>query len=121
MASRRDDGAGRLRHLIVIEQAVTARDGFGEETAVSYERVRWAWAEVTDLQGREWMEARAEWADVTTRIRLRWRPGIRPTMRARATISGEELVFNILAISHDGRGRYADLMCQRVWDYSNGD
>jgi len=93
--------AGRLRHRIDLEERVVTRDTEGGEI-VSW--VLWAAAvpaEVAPASGKEMMVGGAELGQVTTRIVIRWRPGVVPTMRAihRQTIFEEEssTIYNIVA------------------------
>lgn len=54
------------------------------------------WAAIEPLQGKEFMAAMQENAEVTTRIRIRYRPGIDRTM----TVKCGEYTFEILYIIH---------------------
>lgn len=58
------------------------RDDYGQPVDTWVE-VTTVWAAVEPLQGREYFAAMAENADVTTRIRIRYRAGIDRTMIAR--------------------------------------
>jgi SPP1 family predicted phage head-tail adaptor len=74
--------AGRLRHRVTIQEKVDSRDSYGgeRETWVDIAEV---WAEVEPLVGREYLESRQESAEITTRVRVRYRAGIRPEMRVK--------------------------------------
>lgn len=56
------------------------------------------WAAIEPLRGRELESARQVIAEVTTRIRIRFRKGVDRTMRVKYNASGTE--FDILYIIH---------------------
>lgn len=67
------------------------------------------WAGIEPLRGREFFAAMAENAEVTTRIRIRWRPGIDRTM----TVQYKDTEFEILYIIHpEFAERELQLMCK---------
>ena len=72
--------AGDLIQRIRIERPVKTRNSLGEQL-VTWEEFATVWAAVEPLSGRELTSLRAELADVTARIRIRYRPGVRPEMR----------------------------------------
>ncbi len=72
--------AGDLRHRVTIQQLTTTRDAEGVTTE-TWTNVATVWAAVEPLQGREYFQAQAVNAEVTTRVRIRYRAGIVPTMR----------------------------------------
>lgn len=103
--------AGRLRHRVTLQRLEQQRNALGEalDTWVPLASV---WAEVRDLSGREWYEARQlPEGDVSTTIIIRHRSDVRRTMRV---IFGAR-VFDIVAVlDKDGRGRMLQLMCREV-------
>lgn len=74
--------AGRLRHRIEIQHKVTPRDPatleFGEPEWQLFAKV---WAEVSPLSARDLMAAQAAQSEATARMKIRYRPGVLPTMR----------------------------------------
>ena len=74
--------AGKLRHIITIQQPGTGRDACGGVLSTSWvdfaTNVR---ASVEPLQGREFFASVQQGAELTTRFRLRYLPGVRPDMR----------------------------------------
>jgi len=74
--------AGKLRHLITIQVKSTGRDACGGDLPAAWqtfkENVR---ASVEPLQGREFMSASGERAEVTTRFRIRYLAGVTASMR----------------------------------------
>jgi SPP1 family predicted phage head-tail adaptor len=85
--------AGTLRQRLVLQQLAEAQNSRGEPiaTPATFATV---WAAIEPLQGRELFAAQQVFAEVTTRIRMRYRAGITPKMRA--TWNG--LTFDILAV-----------------------
>ena len=90
--------AGRLRHLVTFEEPINYLDSDGVQI------VEWVpafgqpiSAEITPLSGRELIAAQAVQSQVNARIRVRYRPGFKATMRAihRGTI------YNITAVIAD--------------------
>lgn len=90
--------AGRLRHRVTIEELTTELDSDGKRAET------WAdafggmlSADIAPLSGRELIAAQAVQSRVTTRIKMRYRPGILAAMRVihRATI------YNIGAVVPD--------------------
>ena len=85
--------AGDLRHRIDIDDKVTTQDGEGGEI------VSWvAWADdvpaaIGALSAREMLAAGALASIVSSKIVIRWRPGVVPTMRVRHPATGT--VYNI--------------------------
>lgn len=101
---------GKLRHRIAIERPATVQDPVTLEL-----RNTWATfetdvpAEVVPLSGREFVAAQAEQAGVTTRITIRYLPGVLPEMRVRHL----GVVHNIKAVLPDPTFRkHLTLMCE---------
>lgn len=88
--------AGKLRHRVLIQQQVTTRDGDGvEQTA--WVDVATVWASVEPLSAREFIQSGQTQSAVTTRITMRQRDGLLPSMRL--IHRGE--VFNIAGLLPD--------------------
>jgi SPP1 family predicted phage head-tail adaptor len=101
---------GDLRHRVTIEEATITRDDFGGEIE-TWGTVATAWAAVEPLQGREFLEGRRAEAEVSTRIRVRYRAGIVPGMR----VSWGDHVYDIEAvIEHESKRRELRLMCREL-------
>ncbi|AEE98030.1 phage head closure protein [Mahella australiensis] len=103
--------AGELRHRITIQEAISAQDKAGQPIE-AWQDVVTVWAKIEDLNGREYLAAKQVPAnEVTTRITIRWRDGIKPTMR----IITEQRIFDIQSIiDPDGRKQQLELMCKEV-------
>lgn len=74
--------AGKLRHRIEIQHKVIPRDPvtleFGEPARAAFAK---PWAEVTPLSARDLLAAQAAQSEATARMKIRYRPGVLPTMR----------------------------------------
>jgi SPP1 family predicted phage head-tail adaptor len=86
---------GALRHRVTLEQFVTSVDSDGERVE-SWEDAFGILipAEIAPLSGRELIAAAATQSKVVARIRIRYRPGVAPSMRVvhRETAYGIEAV-----------------------------
>src|SRR5512139_3604851 len=73
--------AGLMRERITLKYKAVAQNGFGEEI-ITWTPLATVWAAVEPLQGREFLEGQSLDAEVSTRVRLRFRSGVVPEMRA---------------------------------------
>lgn len=104
--------AGELRHRITIQRAVEVSDDLKTPT-VTWQDVATVWAAVEPLSGREYLLAQNVNAELTVRIRIRYRPGVTPGMRV--LYNGR--VFDIQAvIDVEERHRELQLMCKEILD-----
>lgn len=99
--------AGALKHRITIQQSIAGQDGYGEPVK-SWSDVAAVWADVRDMTGREFLAAQAVQAGVTTKITIRYRPGVTAAMRV---LHGAD-VYNIQAVLGTDRVSLL-LMCER--------
>ncbi len=96
---------GRLRHrLKIYDKGTITRNGVGEEIPAYDALVATVWGAVEPLSGREFLEANQVQADVTLRIVIRYRSGIRPEMR----VIEDEHTYEIEAVL-DQRGERKEL------------
>jgi SPP1 family predicted phage head-tail adaptor len=100
--------AGRLRHRLTLEQAVTSEDGSGGY-ATEWLAVASLWGAIETISGREWAESDAVKSEATHRIAIRHRDDIGPSMRLR--FYGR--VFDIESLA-DPDGRRRHLLCRCV-------
>jgi len=99
--------SGELRHRVTIQAKSITQNGFGEPVE-TWSDVATVWASVQPLAGREYFQAQQIKADITLRIRMRYRSGIQPAMR----LLFESRVFEIQAvIDPDERHRELELLC----------
>jgi len=102
--------AGELRRRVTIQAKVASRDTFGAET-VSWAPIATVWAAVEPMLGREFVEARQLTAELTTRIRVRYRSGITPLMRV---VHGSE-TYEVVSVQHvRSERRELVLMCREI-------
>ena len=99
--------AGRLRHLVTIQQPTEVQDTTGQAVK-SWGTYVQAWASVEPLSGREFLDAQQINAETKVRIRIRSVSGITEKMR----VSWDSRVYNINAILDiQERDREIHLMC----------
>ncbi len=102
--------AAIFRHRITIQEHVTGQDEAGQPVDM-WQDVATVWAAVEPLRGREYFAAAQVQAEVTTRIRIRYRRGIRPDMR----VLYDGRLYNINAvIDPEERHMELQLMCKEV-------
>ena len=102
--------AGTLDQRVTLEERMEIQDDWGQPID-AWVPVLDAWAAVEPLAGREYIAAMAEQSEVTARIRLRYRPGVRADMRVKhgTDTYGIESVIHIKSAA-----RELQLMCRRV-------
>lgn len=100
-------GAGQLTQRVTVERFTSAQDDTGQMIE-AWTPLCTTWAAVEPLVGREFFAAGAGQSVVTTRIRLRYRPGI--TSADRVTHAGT--IYNIQSvIDYKSAKRELVLMC----------
>jgi len=103
--------AGKLRHRVTIQQKSVTQNSYGEEI-VTWAELATVWASVEDLSGREFYEARqVPAAEVTTRVRIRYRSDVEPTMRI---VHGGRTLEIVFVLDPEGRRRETVLMCREL-------
>jgi len=100
--------AGELRHRVIIQQKYVTQDAEGITTE-SWADIATVWAAIEPLRGREFFDAAAVNAEVTTRIRIRYRSGIVPAMRV---VYGSQVYEIESVIDVGGRRRELELLCK---------
>lgn len=104
--------AGRLRHRVTIQNAVEARNAYGEAIK-TWSTVATVYASVEPIRGREMFDAEQVQSEVTHRVRLRYRPGL--TSQMRLLFNGR--MFEIqTVINVNERNREVQLMCKETPD-----
>ena len=101
--------AGKLRHRVRLQEQQTVQNPNTGAVKTEWADVASVWAAIEPLSAREFIEAAATQASVTARITIRYRPGVRPTMRIRhgGKIYGIE---GVLSDKESGR-EYLTLPC----------
>ena len=101
--------AGKLRHRVTIQDKTVARDAYNGEV-ITWTTVTTVWAAVEPLNGREFLEAQRDGAQVTTRIRIRDR-SVTPEMRV---VFGSHVYDVESVIAVEERGAEVVLMCKEL-------
>jgi SPP1 family predicted phage head-tail adaptor len=104
----RQISAARLRHTISIQQRAPGQDARGQPTGAWADVHAGVLAEVAPVRGREYFAAGQLQNPTDTRITIRHRPGIVPSMRV--LHNGQPLDI-ISVIDPDSRGLTLELMC----------
>lgn len=103
-------GVADYRHRVTLQRRVTVTDNEGFTTEQWQDWVT-VWAAVEPIRGREYFAAAAVEAEVTLRIRIRYRAGVTPDMR----VAYGQRIFDIQSvIDVGGRHREIELMCREV-------
>ena len=107
--------AGKLRHRITLQQATESQDDLGQVT-LSWSDYQDLWASVEPLSGREYMDAKQIQAGLTTRIIIRYWPGVTEQMRVVWTDPADvDHVYDIDSVIADPtHAREMMLMCSEV-------
>ena len=100
--------AGQLRHLIALQALVPGQDSVGQPVQ-AYSTVASVHADIRYPKGLESTLSNMPVGVTTASIRIRYRPGVVPTMR----VLHGSTVFDIKAVLPDPTGRiYLDLSCE---------
>lgn len=100
--------AGPLDQRVTLERLEEGQDEIGQPIT-AWVPVFATWAAVEPLSGREYFAASAALSEVTTRIRLRYRPGITPADR----VNHESKLYGITSVINPrSENREIALMCK---------
>lgn len=107
--------AGRLRHRVRLQRRVETQQATGEITW-SWADLAEVWASVEPVAGREYFAAAQVQSEITTRIRIRYRPGLNAKLRvvfiAEPGSPGEVKYYDVRSvINYAERDREVHLMC----------
>lgn len=108
--------AGWLKHRITIQSFTQSQDESGEQVE-KWRNHATMWASIEPLRGRAFIEARGEHADVTTKIRLRFRRDITVDMRVLWMDEAQQKhIYELVAppIHRLEMRRETELMCREV-------
>lgn len=100
--------AGRLNKRITIQSPATGQDATGEPTT-GWTDVATVWASIVDVSGREYVAAGGLQNSAQTKITIRYRSGIVPSMRV---VHGSD-AYNVEAVLGQDK-RSLLLMCSRL-------
>lgn len=102
---------GKLRHRVTIQEFKEDVDQYVTPIDQGWQDVATVWASVEPIQGREYVLLQNTQSELTTRIRIRYRSGIKPSMRV---LYGTR-VFDIQSvIDPEERHIEQQLMCKEV-------
>ena len=103
---------GSLRHrLSIYDKGTIVRNGTGEEIPAYDTLVATVWGAVEPMSGREFIQANQVQADVTMRLRIRYRADVRPEMR----VTEGTHVYEIESVlDQRGEKKELHLMCHEV-------
>lgn len=101
---------GRLRERVKIQSDAKASDGAGGYTLTTPALVAEVWAAIEPLEGNEQIQAMQTEAKATHRVTIRYREGLKPSMRL---LYGTR-VFEVVAppIDTDERHSTLTMLCR---------
>jgi SPP1 family predicted phage head-tail adaptor len=101
---------GRLRHRITLQEFISEPDSDGAVTEDWFTVATGISAEITAMSGREFIAAQAIQSEVDTRIKIRFRQGMKAAMRA----LHRETIYDVQAVMPDPDSgiRYLTLLCK---------
>ncbi len=101
--------AGKLRHHVMLQRTEYSQDPVSGDVTPSWVDVDKVWAAIEPLSAREFIAAAAGQSEVTSRVVIRYRPGITSAMR----VLHRGKVYNIQGVLTDmDSGRdYLTLPC----------
>lgn len=104
--------AGQLKHKLDIETELYVQDTYGQPTQEWVVFLRGLWAVIEPISGREYFSSQQVNAEISHRIKIRYRAGIKPSMRVKF---GDARYFNIVSVIDILEGhREIHLMCTEV-------
>lgn len=103
--------AGQLDQRVTIQRRTMVQNPNTGAMVESWAPLFTTWAAVTPLVGREYLAAAALVAEVTARVRMRYRPGI--TAADRIVHDGKVYGITSVADVHSSR-RELQLMCKAI-------
>lgn len=102
--------AGRRQHQVILQSATATRDGAGAEV-VTWGTVATVWGVVEPLSGREYWAAQQQAAEMSYRVRIRYRAGVLPTWRV---LYGSRVFLVLSVIDVNERHEEMQLMCREI-------
>ena len=109
--------SGALRPRLSIDTVALSQDQYGGVHKDSTTPFVTVWGEVQDLAGRELYAAEELHSQITTRVTVRFYPGISPAMVARVSMDQRTRTFDIISVTDpDGRRVTLELMCKERFD-----
>lgn len=107
---------GKLKHKITIEKKTKVSDGAGGWTETWMPFVSNVSASIDPISGKEFFEAQQTQSSVSHKIRIRYKPGVLPSMR----VNFKGRIFAIESvINWEERNRDMMLMCSEEVPVAN--
>ncbi|MTI12635.1 phage head closure protein [Sansalvadorimonas verongulae] len=104
--------SGRLRHRLTLQSRQTIRNDFGEEEESWVDGASFQ-ADVRDMKGREYFDAKQINSDISVEVICRYRTDIKPENRL-VTRSGRVLEVVAPPADSEGRRRKLLIMCKEI-------
>lgn len=101
---------GKLRHRVTIQGLIRADDGYGGITE-TWQDVATVWAAVEPLRGTERYRAQQVQAELSHKVVMRYREGIKPHLRL--LYNGRVLEIEAV-VDVEERHRWFELLCSEV-------
>lgn len=103
---------GRMRHRLIFQVTTETQTQSGEITT-SWGTLGTVWGSVNDISGKEVMQSDNDIADVSTRIRCRYLPGV----TAECRIVAGRRTFDIVHLNDiDGKRAEYEILCRTAED-----
>lgn len=100
--------AGRLRHRVAIQSATEAQNDLGE-VEKTWATTATVWGAVEPLTGRELWQAQQVSAEITHRVRMRYRSGLTPKNRI---LFGSRILEINAILNPEERNIDLELLCR---------
>ena len=100
---------GTLRHRVTLQEYVKGKDAYGGMTQEWVERDR-VWASFEAMSGTEFFASQQAQSQVTQRVRIRYRDGIKSLTWRLGTPDGR--IYNSISVLPDNTHQTMVLMCQ---------
>lgn len=105
--------AGQMRQRITIQKLDETRGPTGGKALV-WVSLCSAWVSIEPLKGSEYLSGKEVNAEITTRIRMRYRSDVTITAGMRVVYGGRQFVIDGPPIDSYTRHRELQLMCREV-------
>lgn len=102
---------GTLRHRVTLQEYVKGKDAYGGMTQAWVERGT-VWASFEAMSGSEFFASQQAQSQVTQRVRIRYRDGMKSLTWRLCTQDGR--IYNIISVLSDNTHQTLVLMCQET-------
>jgi len=106
--------AGYLRHRLTFQTRTKTQDAYGAEAVTPWTDTFTVWGSVEPFMGREYLDSRQRQAEVSHRVRIRYRSGVLTTMRIKYDLDSRAPAYLQIesVIEPYIRGTEMQLMCK---------